>query len=197
MSEINSPFPKLKLTVNKVLGHCYHGYEQGTELILEDFTHPPKYFCLGLAHVLFPVVYALSWGACFPFMDNQRSLLVTCPDGGKLEFLVEILDKNGKVQVIPKDANFKGPNPKKMVVEVVKSEGKCFYGYKVGDKFETAGLKTIPNFCGAVFHTIFPALFALNFGGKFWFMENPDSIDTVTCPDGGHIVFKVTRIEND
>lgn len=195
MSEINSPFPKLKLTVNKVCGHCYHGYKQGDEIILEDFTHPPQYFCLGLAHVLFPVVYGLSWGACFPFMDNQRSLLVTCPDGGKLEFKVEILDKNGKVQVIPKDANFKGPNPKKMVVEVVKSEGKCIYGYKVGDKFETTGLKTVPNFCGAAFHTIFPALFALNFGGKFWFMENPDSIDTVTCPDGGHIVFKVTRTD--
>lgn len=195
MREINSPFPKLKLTVNKVYGHCYHGYKQGDEIILEDFTHPPQYFCLGLAHVLFPVVYGLSWGACFPFMDNQRSLLVTCPDGGKLEFKVEILDREGKVQVIPKDANFKGPNPKKMVVEVVKSEGKCIYGYKVGDKFETKGLKTIPDFCGAAFHTIFPALFALNFGGKFWFMENPDSIDTVTCPDGGHIVFKVTRID--
>lgn len=192
---VETPFPKLKLTVNKVCGHCYHGYKQGDELILEDFTHPPQYFCLGLAHVLFPVVYGLSWGACFPFMDNQRSLLVTCPDGGKLEFKVEILDKNGKVQVIPKDANFKGPNPKKMVVEVVKSEGKCIYGYKVGDKFETTGLKTVPNFCGAAFHTIFPALFALNFGGKFWFMENPDSIDTVTCPDGGHIVFKVTRTD--
>lgn len=195
MSEINSPFPKLKLTVNKVCGHCYHGYKQGDEIILEDFTHPPQYFCLGLAHVLFPVVYGLSWGACFPFMDNQRSLLVTCPDGGKLEFKVEILDRDGKVQTIPKDANFKGPNPKKMVVEVVKSEGKCIYGYKVGDKFETTGLKTVPNFCGAAFHTIFPALFALNFGGKFWFMENPDSLDTVTCPDGGHIVFKVTRTD--
>lgn len=195
MSGINSPFPGLKLTVNKVCGHCYHGYKQGDEIILEDFTHPPQYFCLGLAHVLFPIVYGLSWGACFPFMDNQRSLLVTCPDGGKLEFKVEILDRDGKVQVIPKDANFKGPNPKKMVVEVVKSEGKCIYGYKVGDKFETTGLKTVPNFCGAAFHTIFPALFALNFGGKFWFMENPDSLDTVTCPDGGHIVFKVTRTD--
>lgn len=192
---VETPFPKLKLTVNKVCGHCYHGYKQGDELILEDFTHPPQYFCLGLAYVLFPAIYALSWGACFPFMNNQRSLFITCPDGGKLEFKVEILDKEGKPQVIPKDPNFKGSNPKKMLVEVVRAEGRCIYGYKVGDKFETKGLKTIPNFCGAAFHTIFPALFALNFGGKFWFMENPDSIDTVACPDGGHIMFKVTRID--
>jgi uncharacterized repeat protein (TIGR04076 family) len=195
MGEVNTPFPKLKLTVTGVFGLCYHGYEIGDEIILEDFTHPPKHFCLGLAHALFPVIYALSFGACFPFRDNQRSLLVTCPDGGKLEFKAEILDKGGLVQVIPKDANFKGPNPKKMVIEVVQAKGKCTFGYKVGDKWETQGLKCIPGFCGAAFHTAFPALFALNFGAKFFFMPDPDSIDTVTCPDGGNIVFKVKRVE--
>ncbi len=197
MSEIDSPFPKLKLTVTNVFGHCYHGYKQGDEIILEDFTHAPKFFCLGLAHVLFPVIYSLSFAAVFPFRDNQRSLSVTCPDGGKLEFEVEVLDKSGKAQSIPKDQNYKGPHPKKMVVEVVKATGKCTFGYKIGDKWETTGLKCIPGFCGAAFHTAFPALFALNFGAKFFFMDNPDSIDTVTCPDGGHVVFKLTRVNED
>ncbi|MFA4990030.1 MAG: TIGR04076 family protein [Candidatus Omnitrophota bacterium] len=192
MSGINSPFPRLKLTVTGVFGDCYHGYKLGDEILLEDFTHPPKHFCLGLAHALFPVIYALSFGAQFGFRDNQRSLLVTCPDGGKLEFKAEILDKDGKVEVLPKDPNHKF-NPQKMVIEVVKAKGKCTFGYKVGDKWETLGLKCIPGFCGAAFHTAFPALFALNFGAKFFFMDNPDSIDTVTCPDGGNIVFKVTR----
>ncbi len=199
MGEVNTPFPKLKLTVVNVYGECYHGYKIGDELILEDFTHPPPagFFCLGLAHALFPVIYALSFGAKFPFRDNQRSLLVTCPDGGKLEFKAEILDKQGKVEVVPKDLSFRGPSPKKMVIEVVKAKGKCTFGYKVGDKWETQGLKCIPGFCGAAFHCAFPALFALNFEAKFFFMENPDSIDTVTCPDGGNIVFKVSRIEEN
>ncbi len=195
MSEIDSPFPRLKLTVTGVYGHCYHGYKIGDELILEDFTHPPKFFCLGLAHVLFPVIYALSFGAKFPFRDNQRTLLVTCPDGGKLEFKAEILDKEGKVEVIPKDPDFKGPDPKKMVIEVIKAKGKCAFSYKIGDKWETQGLKCIPGFCGAAFHTAFPALFALNFGANFFFMDKPNSINTVTCPDGGKIVFKVSRVE--
>lgn len=194
-NEVNTPFPRLKLTVTNVYGLCYHGYKAGDELILEDFTHPPKFFCLGLAHALFPVIYSLSFAAVFPFRDNQRSLSVTCPDGGKLEFKAEVLDKEGKPYFIPKDQNFKGPQPKKMVVEVVKSTGKCTFGYKVGDKWETEGLKCIPGFCGAAFHTAFPALFALNFGAKFFFMQDPDSIDTVTCPDGGNIVFKVTRVQ--
>jgi len=192
---VNTPFPKLKLTVTNVYGKCYHGYKIGEEIILEDFTHAPQHFCLGLAHALFPVVYSLSFAGMFPFRDNQRSLLVTCPDGGKLEFKAEILDRNGNVEAIARDPNFKGPNPKKMTIEVVQAKGKCTFGYKVGDKWETTGLKCIPGFCGAAFHTAFPALFALNFGAKFFFMDNPDCIDTVTCPDGGNIVFKVTRIE--
>ncbi|MDD5408520.1 MAG: TIGR04076 family protein [Candidatus Omnitrophica bacterium] len=196
-SMVNTPFPKLKLTVTGVFGECYHGYKIGDEIYLEDFTHAPQYFCLGLAHALFPVIYALSFGAKFGFRDNQRSLLVTCPDGGKLEFKAEILDKQGKLEVVPRDPNHKGPNPKKMIIEVVKAKGKCSFGYKVGDKWETQGLKCIPGFCGAAFHTAFPALFALNFGAKFFFMDNPDSIDTVTCPDGGNIIFKVRRIEEN
>lgn len=194
---VKTPFPKLKLTVTKVSDFCYHDYKMGDELILEDFTYPPKYFCLGLAHALFPVIYALSFGAKFPFRDNQRSLLVTCPDGGKLEFKVEILDKDGNVEFVPKEASFKGPVPKKMVVEVVKTEGKCTFGYNVGDKWQTQGLSCIPDFCGAAFHTAFPALFALNFGAKFFFMKNPDCVDTVTCPDGGHVVFKVSRVAEE
>lgn len=197
MDEVRTPFPRLKLTVTQVLGECYHGYKIGDEIILEDFTHGPKHFCLGLAHALFPVIYALSFGAKFGFRDNQRSLLVTCPDGGKLEFKAEILDKQGKLEEIPRDPEHQGPQPKKMVLEVVQSKGKCTFGYKVGDKWETQGLKCIPGFCGAAFHTAFPALFALNFGAKFFFMPNPDAIDTVTCPDGGNIVFKVTRKEDN
>lgn len=191
---VNTPFPRLKLTVSKVEGECYHGYKIGDQLILDDFTHPPEHFCLGLAHALFPCVYALSFGAQFPFRDNQRSILVTCPDGGKLEFKAEIFKKDSnEIQEIPKGPGHKGPNPKKMLVEVVKAKGKCAYGYKVGDKMEVEGLKCVPNLCGAAYHTMFPALFALNFGAKFFFMDNPDAIDTVTCPDGGNIVFKVSR----
>ena len=197
MDEVKTPFPRLKLTVTQVIGECYHGYKIGDEIILEDFTHAPKHFCLGLAHALFPVIYALSFGAKFGFRDNQRSLLVTCPDGGKLEFKAEILDKQGKLEVIPRDPAHKGPQPKKMILEVVQAKGKCAFGYKIGDKWETSGLKCIPGFCGAAFHTAFPALFALNFGAKFHFMDNPDAIDTVTCPDGGNIIFKVTRVKEN
>jgi uncharacterized repeat protein (TIGR04076 family) len=142
-------------------------------------------------------MYSLSFGARFPFMDNPASLLTTCPDGGKMEMKVELLDKDGKVIKEPKDPNYKGPRPKKFLIEVVKSKGNCTYGYKLGDKFEFQGLKCKEGFCGAAYHTLFPALFALNFGAKFFFMQDPNTIDTVTCPDGGKIIFKVTRLETE
>jgi len=87
------------------------------------------------------------------------------------------------------------PNPKKMVISVEECSGHCFYEYKEGDKFEVVGLRTPDAFCGAAYHTLFPVLFALNFGAKYPFMQDPNSLDTVTCPDGGNIRFKVTRVE--
>ncbi|MEW6171020.1 MAG: TIGR04076 family protein [Candidatus Omnitrophota bacterium] len=187
-------FSRLKLTVTKVEGKCYHGYKVGDEFIWEDFTHPPKHFCQGAAHAIFPCIYALTFGAEFPFMENMRSIQTACPDGGKLEFKSEILDEKDEVQTKPKPAISSGPNPKKLEVVIEEVSGKCFYNYKVGDKFEFSGLKTPEGFCGAAYHALFPVLFALNFGAKYHFMDNPDSINTTTCPDHGAVRFRTTRI---
>ncbi|MFZ5799898.1 MAG: TIGR04076 family protein [Candidatus Omnitrophota bacterium] len=189
-------FPKLKVTLLKKEGDCYHGYEVGDSFIFEDFTHPPKTgVCLGIIHSIFPVLYALTFGARFPFMDNPLSLKTTCPDNGKLEFLAEVLDENGKVVVEKKVSVSSGPHPKKMVISVEEVRGRCAFGYKKGDQWEVRGLRTPRDFCGAAYHTMFPVLFALNFGASYPFMENPNSLNTITCPDGGHIRFKVKRVE--
>lgn len=188
-------FSKLRLTVTKQEGYCYHGYKVGDQFFFEDFTHPPKDFCLGAAHSAFPCMYALTFGAEFGFMDNVLSILTTCPDGKKVEFLTEMIDENGQVILKPKSSAPTGPKPKTLEIEVKEASGKCFYNYKVGDKTVVKGLKTPEGFCGAAYHMMFPVLFAMNFGAKFPFMEDPNSLDTATCPDGGHIIFKVTRKE--
>lgn len=83
---------------------------------------------------------------------------------------------------------------KKFEISVVECTGDCPYEYKVGEKFIFEGLKTKEGFCGAAYHTLFPVIFNLNFGGKYPFMEDPYSIDTTTCPDGGKIRFKTRRM---
>jgi uncharacterized repeat protein (TIGR04076 family) len=188
-------FPRFRLTVTKKEGYCYHGYEVGKQFIFEDFTHPPEHFCTGALHSIFPCMYGLTFGAEFPFMDNMKSLKTTCPDGKKVEFLTELIDEEGGVVSKPKPQAPAGPNPRAMEIEVKECTGKCFYGYKVGDKVQVKGLRTPEGFCGAAYHMLFPVLFGLNFGAKFPFEEDPNSLSTPTCPDGGHIIFKVTRKE--
>lgn len=184
-------FPKLKMTVIKKEGYCYHKYEVGDEFILDDFTHPPKHFCAGLLKSAFPCLYALTFGAEFKFMGNTKSITTTCPDNAKLSFKIEVLDDAGNVVVKPQQEKPAGPNPKKLEIEVEELRGKCFFNYKQGDKFEVTGLRTPDGFCGAAYSVLFPVLFALNFGAQFPFEKNPVCKTSTTCPDGGNIKFKV------
>lgn len=189
-------FPKLKFTVLKNDGNfCYHHYKVGDELILDDFTHPPKHFCSGILHAAFPCMHTLTFGGRFPFRENTASICTTCPDGGKMAFKIELLDDEGNVVVEPQTRKPTGPDPKDMVIEVEYSDNTCSYGYKVGDKWEVKGLRTPDGMCGAAYHLLFPVLFEMNFGAKFDFEKNPNCKTGITCPDGGKVRFKVTRRE--
>ena len=190
-------FPRIRATVTKQEGFCYHLYKVGDQFIFEDFTHPPKDFCLGAVHSMFPVMYALTFGAEFGFMENMKSLRTTCPDGKKVEFLIKLIDEKGQVIEKKRQVMPSGPKPKTMDIEVKESSGKCHYNYKVGDKVTVKGLKVPEGFCGAAYHMLFPVLFGMNFGATYPFMDDPNSLDTATCPDGGHVIFKVTRREDD
>jgi len=184
----------LLVTVTKVGGRCYRGYKEGDQFRLKDFTHVPDDFCQGAGTVLFPVFYALSFGAEFPFNENTRSMRTFCPDAGAVEFLTEVLTPSGEVEFKPKPENYK-LSPKKLELSVEEVTGYCVFGYKPGDVIETTGLKTPAGFCGAAYNAIFPVLFALNFGAKFPFSEDGISNSRITCPDGAKIRFKARRVE--
>jgi uncharacterized repeat protein (TIGR04076 family) len=190
-------FPKLKFTVVKDDGHfCYHKYKVGDAFILDDFTHAPKDFCLAICHAAFPVMHALTFGGQFPFMPNMKSLVTTCPDGGKMAFKVEVLNDDGTVAVVPQQEKPKGPNPKDMTIEVEYSDGTCAYGYKAGDQWTVKGLRTPEGFCGAAYHLLFPVLFEMNFGARFAFEKDPARKTGITCPDGGKVKFKVKMTQD-
>jgi uncharacterized repeat protein (TIGR04076 family) len=86
-------FPRIKVTVKNVYEECNHGLKVGDSFIFEDFTKTPAGFCEGATSALFPCFYALSFGACFPFEENQRSIHTTCPDGGKVDFFSEVIEE--------------------------------------------------------------------------------------------------------
>jgi len=64
----------LLVTVSKVKEECYRGYKEGDTFIFKDFTKTPQGFCQGAAAVLFPCLYALTFGAEFQFEENPRSI---------------------------------------------------------------------------------------------------------------------------
>ncbi len=186
----------LRVTVAKLAGRCYRGYKEGDQFILKDFTHVPENFCQGASTVLFPVLYALSFGAEFPFNENTRSMRTFCPDAGGVEFLTEVLTPSGEVEFKPKPKDYK-PSPKKLEIGVEEVIGHCVFGYKPGDKFTFTGLKLPGGFCGAAYNAIFPVLFALNFGAVFPFSKDGISNDRITCPDGAKIRFSARRVEEN
>jgi len=101
-------FPRFLVTVSKVRGKCYQGYKEGDK---------PEGFCQGAATALFPCLYALTFGAEFPFEENPRSIHTSCPDGGRIEFFTQVLTDSGKIEIKKKEKQ-SGPNPKKMIISV-------------------------------------------------------------------------------
>ncbi len=84
-------FPSFELTVIKLDSECFKGYKEGDTFMVKDFVTPPDGFCAGAYHSLFPMLYALTFGAQFPFADSEGKVRTTCPDGGKLSFSVKKL----------------------------------------------------------------------------------------------------------
>lgn len=95
--------------------------------------------------------------------------------------------------------------PYKLIGEVIKVKGKCVAGFKAGDKIDL----TIPytekevkkmdekkqKFCGSLFHTIFPYICTLQFGGTFPSQKKKNE-KIVICPDAVNVVtMKIKRIK--
>lgn len=83
-------------------------------------------------------------------------------------------------------------HPVKIEIIEIQGTGKCNYGHKVGDKYETP--EEHRKICGSAFHTLYPYLIGLKSGGSFPWEEDPDVI-TIGCPDHKNVVvFKMTRL---
>jgi len=79
---------------------------------------------------------------------------------------------------------------KDIEVQVVKQEGVCGAGHKVGDCW-VCGSKTVDGICAAAYAAIYPTLRALASGGSFaW--GGPDGSLEVACPDGDNpVIFRL------
>lgn len=66
-------------------------------------------------------------------------------------------------------------------VRIVQIKGKCTKGHKVGDKFSVDTMET-GGMCGNLYHTLFPVLMTLEYGGTYPWLKNSNKL-TMNCPD--------------
>ncbi|MFP3879583.1 MAG: TIGR04076 family protein [Dehalococcoidia bacterium] len=80
-----------------------------------------------------------------------------------------------------------------VLARVISQRGVCEAGHRVGDEF-VVGQKTVPGLCSWAFHTLFPFVEVLQFGGSFPWEEDPNRA-TVACPDSENpVVFELRRV---
>ncbi len=83
---------------------------------------------------------------------------------------------------------------KRIVLEVIKQEGSCAAGHKVGDKiiFEDDG-EIKGKICISALYSIIPKIYAMKYEANFPWL-NDKNVSTHACPDGYNpLMFKVTR----
>lgn len=82
---------KFEVTVEKVTGKCHANYEVGNKYIFDGIATPDS-FCGGAYHVMFPALFALKFGANFPFEGEEGVAHSTCPDNGYVTFKIKRID---------------------------------------------------------------------------------------------------------
>jgi len=64
---------------------------------------------------------------------------------------------------------------------IISRKGHCNANHKVGEEFDFSGGRC-PDMCGAFYHTIFPTIRAMGYGGDIDWLEDKNVAQSV-CPD--------------
>ena len=86
-----------------------------------------------------------------------------------------------------------------IVLKVIKQEGHCAAGHKVGDEviisFEKNEIKG--KVCLHALYSVLPKVFAMAYGAEFPWLEDRD-VSTHACPDAWNpLVYEVKRIRKE
>ena len=81
-----------------------------------------------------------------------------------------------------------------VVAKVISQKGRCVAGHKVGDEFLITQL-TPAKMCNYAFHSCYPFVTTLQFGGAFPWEKDPNKA-LVACPDADNpVVFELRRVK--
>jgi uncharacterized repeat protein (TIGR04076 family) len=81
-----------------------------------------------------------------------------------------------------------------IVARVIRQEGHCGAGHKVGDEVTFDGLTVQGKVCIHALYSLLPKVFAMRYGATFPWLADPD-VATHACPDAANpVVFEIRRV---
>jgi len=81
-----------------------------------------------------------------------------------------------------------------IVARVIRQEGHCALGHKVGDEVVFDGETVQGRICMSALCGILPKVFAMRYGAVFPWLEDPD-VAPHACPDAKNpVVFEIRRV---
>ena len=84
----------------------------------------------------------------------------------------------------------------KVQLKVIKQEGSCGFGHKVGDVIVFDERTIDGEICFHALYSVIPKVMAMRYGAEFPWAEDKD-VATHACPDAYNpLVFEVTRIRD-
>ena len=84
-----------------------------------------------------------------------------------------------------------------IVAKVIKQEGHCAAGHRVGDEVSFGGLTINGKVCIHALYSFLPKVFAMRYGATFPWLEDPD-VSTHACPDAKNpVVFEIRRVRGE
>ena len=81
-----------------------------------------------------------------------------------------------------------------IVAKVIRQDGLCEFGHKVGDEVIFDGETVQGKVCISALYSFLPKVFAMRYGANFPWLDDPD-IATHACPDAWNpVVFEIRRV---
>ncbi len=82
----------------------------------------------------------------------------------------------------------------KIIVKVIRQEGHCAAGHRVGDEIVFDGETVQGKVCISALYSFLPKVFAMRYGARFPWLDDPD-VATHACPDAWNpVVFEIRRV---
>ena len=85
----------------------------------------------------------------------------------------------------------------KIVADVIRQEGSCSFGHRVGDTVVFDGETVQGRVCMHALYSFLPKVFAMQYGADFPWLKDDKDVATHACPDYKNpVVFEIRRIRD-